>query len=1087
MEFLSIFQDRYTNLNEQQKLAVDSIDGPVLVVAGPGSGKTELLSLRVANILKNTDTLPSSILCLTFTDAAAANMRNRLAGLIGKEAYKVAIHTFHSFGTEIIGQNPQYFYRGAVYKPADKIIQVEIIEKILKKLDHKSQLSSYHPKQGFTFMNGIMSNIANLKKGGLSPEKFEEIMLKNQKYLQIVNPLIIGCFSDRVSKKMMPKISALINEMQMSGENPPIKEILINSLQEMLAEAEDIEKTTPITNWKKKYTKQNTKKETCLKDYINSKKHLELASVYQKYQELLHDAGYFDYADMILDVTKAMQDYPDLKYNVQEQYQYVLVDEFQDTNGAQMDLLESVLDAQVNERRPNVLAVGDDDQAIYKFQGANLSNIMEFKEKYRDPKIITLINNYRSTQEILDTIRPVILKGNERLETKYNIKKELFASNKNLKTGQIALNQFENQISELTWIAEQIKKNINNAEDLGEIAVIMRKHKELELAASIFKQLGIPFIYEKRENILEQEHIMQLITIVRYVNSLLNSNTHVASELLPQILSYKFLNISAIDVWHISIKARKEKLEWLEIMKDHEKPNIQLIANFFITLGVQAMSKTAEEIIDKITGIKAVMIEETEFFSPYKEFYFGKDQLTNNKNGYIEYLSSLKALINAIRERKSHAAIYTQDIVDLIDLHEKHKIKLENSNKFIKSESSVNLLTAHSSKGLEFKTVYLPGCQEQNWQKAGGRSLLSLSSDLPLAPDKDNEDDNLRLLYVVMSRAKENLHISYHKINDNAKEQNLLRFLIDELPITELNPQISTDDQLEISLGLKPVAQMTGEQQDLLKDLLNDYRLNITHLNNFLDIENAGPEFFLEHNLLHFPQQQSSSAAYGSAVHDTLENLLNIYRKRKEKPTFTELIKIFEQSLLSQRLNKEDFEKQFKRGEDELKSYLDHRMDSFDLTDLPEANFREQGVVVEQVALTGKIDRMKVDQVNKKITVIDYKTGKPIKSWSDSNKIKIWKLENQLIFYKILVENSRSYGDKYKVDTAMLEFIRPTVDGETISLSYTITPDAIDRMKKLTKAVSNKIQSLDFPDISKYKKDITGIRQFEEDLINGII
>ena len=142
MDGVNEFEKRYRNLNEGQKQAVDTIDGPVMVVAGPGTGKTELLSVRVANILSKTDVLPSNILCLTYTESGAHAMRERLAGLIGADAYKVAIHTFHSFGTEIINTNGEYFYQGAHFRPADELSSYEVLQAIFEKLPHDNPLAA---------------------------------------------------------------------------------------------------------------------------------------------------------------------------------------------------------------------------------------------------------------------------------------------------------------------------------------------------------------------------------------------------------------------------------------------------------------------------------------------------------------------------------------------------------------------------------------------------------------------------------------------------------------------------------------------------------------------------------------------------------------------------------------------------------------------------------------------------------------------------------------------------------------------------------------------------------------------------------
>ena len=142
---MTTFEERYSNLNPKQKEAVDYINGPLLVVAGPGTGKTEILALRVAHILKKTETAPKNILCLTFTNSAAYNMRERLTKLIGRDAYKVSIHTFHSFGVDVISTYPEYFYRGAAFNPVDDVTQIEILEEILADLPHNNDLGNLLP------------------------------------------------------------------------------------------------------------------------------------------------------------------------------------------------------------------------------------------------------------------------------------------------------------------------------------------------------------------------------------------------------------------------------------------------------------------------------------------------------------------------------------------------------------------------------------------------------------------------------------------------------------------------------------------------------------------------------------------------------------------------------------------------------------------------------------------------------------------------------------------------------------------------------------------------------------------------------
>jgi len=485
------FKERYAQLNKKQKKAVDTIDGPLLVVAGPGSGKTEILSLRVGNILEQTQVLASNILCLTFTESATVNMRKRLSGLIGSEAYRVAIHTFHNFCVEIIQRYPQYFYGGAFFSAADELAQVQIMEELFEKLPHDHPFSSYHPEQGYVYLRDVLAVIAHLKKAGLDPVEFEKILNHNKKSLEKIDAVISANLSDRLSKENLNKIGEAVTGLLKLAEEDkknfvseffsPISVVITESLKLAVDKAIEEGKMTPLSTWKAKWLRKNDTGESMLKDSTNLDKMLSLAQIYAKYREVMHGKGYYDFDDMILDVVTALKNNAGLRYEIQEQYQYVLVDEFQDTNDAQMRLLRYITDAPVNEGRPNIMAVGDDDQAVYKFQGAELSNILNFKKLFKDVEIVTMTDNYRSTQDILDVASHIIRKGEERLEKLLpEIEKNLVASNPKLKKGNLVHREFQTNAHEYHYISREIKKKIDAGEKPEEIAVIARKHKQLQ-------------------------------------------------------------------------------------------------------------------------------------------------------------------------------------------------------------------------------------------------------------------------------------------------------------------------------------------------------------------------------------------------------------------------------------------------------------------------------------------------------------------------------------------------------------------------------------------------------------------------------
>jgi DNA helicase-2/ATP-dependent DNA helicase PcrA len=480
------FSKAYAALNPRQKEAVDTIDGPVMVVAGPGTGKTQLLSMRVANILRRTDSLPSNILCLTFTESGATAMRQRLVSLIGQAAYKVAIHTFHSFGGEVINHNPQYFYQGAHFRPADELSSYEVLEPIFQQLPHKSPLASTLNGE-FTAMYDVKQGIAQLKKASLLPDELLQILDHNAVFLDFAEPILHKAFDvPRLSKKNLADIELALRELEKFEAEPmpvslfkPLSDICVHELTRALEAAEEASSTTPVTAWRNRWLERNQRRNFVFKDRARSTKLRALSDIYQKYLEGMQERELYDFDDMILRVVHGLETFADLRYNLQEQYQYILVDEFQDTNGAQLRLLKGLTNAEINEGRPNVLVVGDDDQAIYSFQGAEIGNILQFRDLYRDPVTVTLTDNYRSADAILTSARAVITQGSERLEVVLdNVDKTLTAHN-SPDAAASELHQFANPTEQYQWVVNQIKECIAAGTSPSEIAVLGRNHRQL--------------------------------------------------------------------------------------------------------------------------------------------------------------------------------------------------------------------------------------------------------------------------------------------------------------------------------------------------------------------------------------------------------------------------------------------------------------------------------------------------------------------------------------------------------------------------------------------------------------------------------
>jgi DNA helicase-2/ATP-dependent DNA helicase PcrA len=1124
------FQEQYKKLNTDQKKAVDTFEGPLLVVAGPGTGKTEILSLRVANILRKTDVLPDKILCLTFTDSASVNMRRRLAGLIGRDAFRVSIHTFHSFGVEIIINHPEFFYGGIDFYPANDLAQIEILDGIFNELPHDNPLRKELPETGYLYLRHVQSAIGYIKKAGLTPDEFALIIDHNKKSLELINPTVEKVFSVRVSKQTIGEAERMCHNLMDYKDIPfpvsylkQLTQVVAGSLEIAVKAAKDDNSTKPITAWKGEWIGINEDGNTVLKDAMNLEKQYALCNIYKEYQKRLRTNGYFDFDDMIIETIQSIENNKILRYELQERYEYILVDEFQDTNDAQMRLIKLIGNPVERGKKSNIMAVGDDDQAIYKFQGAEISNILDFQRVYSNTNIITITDNYRSTQDILDLARHIILKGELRLENLIpGLNKRIVAAMKELENGDITCRVFPTTSHEYYWIAQEIKWLIESGSSPSDIAVIARQHKQLEEIATYLNALNIPLDYERHRNIFDEQHVHQIIQIARFINSLCRKNEEEADNFLPEILSYPFWQLKRKTVWDISFSAYKSGKRWLEIILEHEDREVSRIAEFMLDLSIRAKYETMEQIIDRITGAYGEELapdaeeedmetegpkEKAEIISPFKKFYFNREKFDKDRIQYLSFLSSLRAFIQALREYKRGVSLRIEHLVEFVDLHKKNNIAVNDLSPFVNAFDAVNLLTAHKAKGLEFNIVFVISCQEDIWAGRGRGTMLPFPRNLSITPAGENEDDHLRLFYVAITRAKLNLYLTLYKKTDDGKESQRLRFIIPTHEDNRVqNPKVllvlqegqareekegvlntlETIDVLATPWEKYHKSPVLYDEKVLLSKMLEDYKMSVTHLNNFLNVSGKGPQAFLEDNLLRFPQAKSPSDSYGTAVHKTIELIYRFLKKDGEMPDSQRVLSWFDSELLNQRLSEKDYTLYSGKGREALTEFYNQKKNTFKPSHFIEVNFRNQGVVVGEAALTGKIDKMALVS-NTEIRVHDFKTGKAAVSWDGKSlyeKIKLHNYQRQLVFYKILVENSREFGNRYKVNSGVLEFIEPQ-KGKVIDLTEEITADSFSRTSALIEKVYKKILNLDFPDVSVYSKDLKGILAFENDLLEG--
>ena len=1127
------FDTRYATLNANQRQAVNYIHGSLLVIAGPGTGKTELLSMRAAQILRQTDTLPDSILCLTFTESGAANMRQRLRQIIGEDAYKIAIHTFHSFGTEIINQHREYFFHGADSQPADELTQHQIVTGILEGLDWRNPLSVKNNGE-FVYTSELIRVISEFKQSGLTPAELRLVMADNQRVIAGIAADIQQVFANKISKKtielfapLAEKIAERIGERGATelSENTasstphhanlpssitPYAQVLALSIAHAAQEAIDANSTKPLTAWKNKWCEKNAAGEFVLKDFAASEKLSAAIDVYEAYGNVLAKRSLFDYDDMILSVIQACEAHPELRANLQEQYQFIMVDEFQDTNLAQLRLL---FDLTGDEDNPNIMAVGDDDQAIFSFQGADVGNIQRFRQHYHDPKIIVLTDNYRSAADILTAARGVITQGTDRLENTIDGLSKQLTAHASGNGARVEIQEFASVSEERAGVAQQIAELIKRGENPAHITVIARHHKELiELLPYLYRQ-NLTVNYERHDDILEQDIIQALDKLARVVMAIHQNNLDTANSLLPEVIAHPAFGFSALDIWRLSLHAYNHRQLWLESMLANS--TFQPFGEWLLERAKDVPNLPLEEQLDKLLGLEAgeepllglrtATIarassdarrekrnpEESSSPASLAAHYFSSEALAQNPDAYLTTLESLRTLRQKLRDHITDEIPTLADFLEFIDLHRSTKTRLTHIRPQASTlNGAINLMTAHKSKGLEFPHVFVIGAIDSAWgEKVRSRSrLIRYPANLQLQPAGTSYDERLRLFFVAMTRAKTTLTMTYSQTNDAGSDTMIASFLADHTPaiIPAADTPAAQMTVAHTDWSTRLSAPTTTALKDLLAPVLETYKLSATHLNNFLDVSRGGPQNFLLNNLLRFPSAKSPAASYGTAIHATLAYLHNHYRATGQLLDQPATQHYFDQQLSQQQLAPVDYQTYQQRGQASLQQLQASGAVRFSRQQQAELNLASQQSRLGEARLTGMLDLAEIDQAAKTIQVTDYKTGQPARSWhgrTEYEKIKLHKYRQQLMFYQLLVESSRDYGH-LSFTGARLQFIEPDIKtGDILSLEDTFSEEALAEFARLVGIVWRKITTLELPDISGYSADYKGMVQFEENLL----
>lgn len=1016
-DYKQVWLEAYQTLNPQQRQAVDLIDGPVIALAGPGTGKTQLLAVRIGKILQQPDIHASNILALTFTDAGAHAMRHRLKRFIGTEAHNVTICTFHAFCMQVINENIEHF---GAYRDLQTLSDLEAVDVLCEVIDSFPDDHILRHLKGDPYIDSPrIKNLFNtMKREGWTHQDMEQAVLDLEARLQ-----------DHPSFIAKRKTTTKTGEIFLSGDTRTDKIALeINKFDKLLA-----------------------------------------ASPYlDRYNAILKRLERFDYSDMIQWVIEAFEREPELLADYQERYQYILVDEYQDTNGSQNDLvfkLASYWD------RPNLFVVGDDDQSIYRFQGADMDNIAKFIDTY-NPGVVVLENNYRSTDGILAAAAELIQHNQGRIAKRYKIAKNLVASRPSPQGPPPAIQVYTNKTQEQVGIIENIKALHSDGVPYHEMAVLYTRHRLAEDMIRYLQQSGLPVSVKKKVDALKEIDVRRLIDILDYLHLEYLGNNR-AEHLLFEIMHFDFFELSARDIGRISLYCQRS-------IVDEDKTQLEGRRNWRDVLASEEDLKAA--------GVSAV--------ADFLRFSDQIERWINNINNYTlqvffekvmtegglldEILRSgdqawrlqvVNTFFNFIKNESAKTPdLNLGDLLAMIQKMTDNRISLDLMNVTHK-EHGIQFMTIHGSKGLEFEHVFLMDATEKNWEKKRSSHLLSFTypqQKYVNGMKEMDEEEQRRLFFVALTRAKNRAYISFASSDNDDKPLTASKF------VAEINPNEETYDyrQVDDTAVLAYSAELLRYQEamptlidnDLIEAVLVDFRMSPTSLNKYLRC----PIAFYYENILRVPSARDANTGYGNAMHFALERYF-IEAKAADMtlPDLDTLLAYFKNGMdrFASHFTKKEMQSLSQHGRQILSDYYESNHTAWqDLTDVA-TEYKIDQFAYHDVPITGLLDKVEIR--DNKVTVLDYKTGNP-ESTGNRKKLKppmgdedpggdYWR---QIIFYRLLVDADPRQN--WDMISGIMDFLIPKKDGTYVKQEYYIEPFELELVGKQVVETYEKIVNHEF-------------------------
>ena len=904
-------RDLLSDLNEAQLAAVTFGDGPLLILAGVGTGKTTVITRRIAWLIAEKRAKPAEILGLTFTERAAAEMESRVDTLVPYGYIEARIGTFHSFCERLLRENALLLGLSPDYQVLTEAEQVIFLKEHLFELPLKRYRPLGNPVR---HLRAILTLFSRAKDEDVSPEEYAEY-----------------------AKGLRARLET---EKDLSAE------------ERALLEAEAAEQE-------------------------------ELAATYAKYQELMAKKGFVDFGDLIALSLKLLREHPAVLKRYQESFRYILVDEFQDTNYAQFELLKLLAGA---ER--NITVCGDDDQSIYKFRGAAISNILNFQDEYPDAELVVLTENYRSTQQILDAAYRLIQNNNpDRLEVKSGISKRLRAV-----AGEgtpIVQHHFERLDEECDFVAEEIARRVKEeGRTYSDFAILVRSNAQADPFLHALNLLHIPWHFSGSRGLYDREEIRTLIAFLRVLADPHND------------LSYHFLASSALysvpaeDLALATSYARRKNRSLYEVFRTASKSPTFLDLS---PAGREAMGRLADDIAEML-GIAAQ--------SKTGEVLY---RYLTERTGLIERLSNSTDPADALRiqniahffriiERFSQVASYDRvpwfiEYLDaLIEAGDNPPVGEAEWD-----EDAVNVLTIHQAKGLEFPIVFLVGLVSGRFPSAHRRDPIplpdALVKDILTSADFHRQEER-RLFYVGMTRAKEVLYLTSAQDYGGKRPRKPSLFVSEALDLPPM--------KLKTTKG-SPLSAITrhGKGKAESPSLVDRGETIIELSHQKIDDYLTCPLKYRYIHVLKVPIRQHHTVIYGYAIHQAIR-LYNMNRLAGRETPLDQLQEAFRKYWQAEGfLTRAHEELRFEEGMEALAEFHAHaRSDGAPAHVERRFSFTEGGVKV-----VGVFDR--IDIVDGEGVIIDYKTSQIAdeeqanRRTKESRQLAIYALAYEKLFGKL--------------------------------------------------------------------------------------